>query len=283
MEKQLELRTLIRLPSPCWVRGDPTRVRQVLHNLLGNAVKFTARGQGELRVARGAGARVEFVVADTGPGIAPEDIERIFEPFWQAAPSERMAAGTGLGLNIALEMTRAMGGELRCTSELGQGTTFVLGLPLPEEERPRAANETNWGFDADMAPPLQRVLLAEDNEVNALVVRAMLDRAGCKVTVVDNGDDAVALATQADSRPDIVLMDCQMPVMDGLEASRRIRARERALALPHLPIVALTANTSLDDRAACRQAGMDLFLGKPFTERELLQAMAACREASTPS
>jgi CheY-like chemotaxis protein len=119
------------------------------------------------------------------------------------------------------------------------------------------------------------VLLVEDNEVNALVVQAMLSRSGCEVRHVTNGEEAVRLATLGGRRPDVVLMDCQMPVLDGMEATRRIRALEQRLGLPRIPIVALTANTGADDRLACERAGMDQFVGKPFTEKELLAAIGA--------
>jgi CheY-like chemotaxis protein len=155
---------------------------------------------------------------------------------------------------------------------------FVLELPLPAAVgRPQpGVRESAWML-GDLADAPRRVLLAEDNEVNAMVVEAMLARIGCTVTKVDNGDDAVRLGAAADRDIDIVLMDCQMPVVDGLEATRRIRANERRLGLAPIPVVALTANTALEDREACRRAGMDRFLGKPFTERELLAAMAASR------
>jgi two-component system, sensor histidine kinase len=282
-EKGLELTVRIELAPPCWVRGDATRLRQVLHNLLGNALKFTERGRIGLTVRRSSGGAVEFEVRDTGPGIAAQDLPRVFDAFWQAGSSSNRSAGTGLGLNIALEMARAMGGAIRCDSQLGLGSRFVLELPLPEvAPRTVAANESGW-IAGDPTESPKRVLLAEDNEVNALVVQAMLDRNGCEVIRVDNGDDAVQLATQVERRPDVVLMDCQMPVVDGLEATRRIRAREATLGLPPVPVVALTANTAMADRAECRRAGMDQFLGKPFTERELLTVLAACQTPRTPA
>jgi signal transduction histidine kinase len=282
-EKGLELTVRIELAPPCWVRGDPTRLRQVLHNLLGNAIKFTERGRIGLTVRRASAAAVEFEVRDTGPGIAAEDLPLVFDAFWQAGSSSSRSAGSGLGLNIALEMSRAMGGGIRCESQLGQGSIFVLRLPLPEAQpRGIAAEESAW-IAGDFGESPKRVLLAEDNEVNALVVQAMLDRDGCEVIRVDNGDDAVLLATQVERRPDVVLMDCQMPVVDGLEATRRIRAREAALGLPPVPVIALTANTAMADRAECRRAGMDHFLGKPFTERELRAVLAASQTRPAPA
>jgi signal transduction histidine kinase len=279
-ERGLRFVANIHLGDECWVRGDPTRLRQVLHNLLGNALKFTEQGHVILDVERADGDTIEFAVQDTGQGIAPEDVSRVFEAFYQGAGRQR-AAGAGLGLSIALEMARAMGGSISCDSAVGRGSMFMLALPLPEVQPHQHSlpRESAWML-GDLSVKPRRVLLAEDNEVNALVVEAMLDHIGCKVAKVDNGDDAVRLGAAPDRDVDLVLMDCQMPVVDGLEATRRIRDRERRLGLRPIPVVALTANTSLDDRDACRAAGMDHFLGKPFTERELLAAVAACLQSA---
>jgi len=282
-ERKLAFAAHIEVGAECWVKGDPTRMRQVLHNLLGNALKFTDAGQVTLHVERVPGSDVvEFAVRDTGHGIGPADLARVFEAFYQAGSRRRRSGGAGLGLSIAREMARAMGGTIRCESELGRGSLFVLGLPLaPVEPHPNAPPRESAWLLGDVATESRRVLLAEDNEVNALVVEAMLERIGCDVTTVDNGDDAVRLGSAVDRDIDLVLMDCQMPVVDGLEATRRIRERERRLGLTPVPVVALTANTSMDDREACRRAGMDHFLGKPFTERELLSVVAACLRHGT--
>ena len=276
-EKGLLFNAAVDLPVPCWVMGDVTRLRQVLHNLLGNALKFTERGSIELRVQRSGAARVEFSVQDTGEGIAQADLAHIFDPFWQAGqtPLQR-ASGSGLGLSIARDIAQAMGGHIHCASELGRGSVFVLNLPLLMVDPPGdlAQRESGWMVgDISLLPG--HVLLVEDNEVNALVVQAMLSRSGCEVQHVTNGEEAVRLATLGGRRPNVVLMDCQMPVLDGLEATRRIRALEQRLGLSRVPIVALTANTSSDDRLECERAGMDQFLGKPFTEKELLAAIGA--------
>jgi two-component system, sensor histidine kinase len=276
-EKGLEFAARIDLPAPCWVLGDVTRVRQVLHNLLGNAIKFTTRGRVELQVSRRNDARMEFRVRDSGPGIAPADLPHIFDAFWQAGDVQGVrGAGTGLGLNIAREISRAMGGEIACSSELGRSTEFVLALPLPTQPAPGGADaQAEAGLDQREALSRARVLLAEDNDVNALVIQAMLARHDCEVTRVSHGADAVRHA-MSETRPDVILMDSQMPVMDGLEATRRIRVLELAQGLPRVPIVALTANTADDDRQQCQQAGMDHFVGKPFTEAELVAVIGAC-------
>jgi len=283
-EKGLDFSVRIDLPSPCWVSGDATRLRQVLHNLLGNAIKFTSAGQVELRVERQADGRVCFRVRDTGAGIAPADVPRIFEAFWQAPDVAAVrGSGTGLGLNIAREMSRAMGGDIEAHSEPGRGSEFVLTLPLPPHAAPesvQAQAREAAALERHEALARAQVLLAEDNDVNALLIQAMLARHDCEVVRVTQGADAVRHATAAQRRPDVVLMDSQMPVMDGLEATRRIRVLELSQGLPRVPIIALTANTAEDDRQQCLQAGMDHFIGKPFTEADLLAAIGACLPAT---
>jgi len=284
-EKGLAFTARIELPRPCWVRGDATRLRQVLHNLLGNAIKFTERGGVELHAGRRADGAMAFRVIDSGAGIAPDDLPHIFDAFWQASEVQATrGAGTGLGLNIALEISHAMGGDLRCNSELGSGSQFELLLPLPIAPAPaEPAPDIDAALDRHGALVHSRVLLAEDNDVNALLIDAILTRRGCEVTRVANGVDAVRRAMGDGARPDVVLMDSQMPVMDGLDAARRIRVLELAQGLPRVPIVALTANTAEDDRLQCQQAGMDYFVGKPFTEAELVGALAACLPVRKPA
>src|SRR5574341_514411 len=283
-EKGLAFGAELELPTPCVVRTDPTRLRQILHNLLGNAIKFTDTGRIGLRVRHTGFGHFQFVVQDTGMGIAPEDLPHIFDAFWRAKSAHgRNTAGAGLGLHLAQELTRAMGGSIRCESQPGVGTTFELNLPLPEiAPAPPAAARGTWSTTQATEAGVP-VLLAEDNEVNALVVETMLERNGCSVQRVSDGAEAVRLATVAGpQRPSVVLMDCQMPVLDGVEATRRIRAAEQELGLARVPVVALTANSALDDKLQCRRAGMDYFLGKPFTEDELLAALAACLQLGKP-
>jgi two-component system, sensor histidine kinase len=177
-------------------------------------------------------------------------------------------------------MTHAMGGEIGCESTAGRGSTFLLTLPLPPHEPPTDAQvQAEHALARGEALARAKVLLAEDNDVNALVIQAMLARHECEVTRVVNGADAVRHATAPEGRPDVILMDSQMPVMDGLEATRRIRVLELAQGMRRVPIIALTANTAAGDRQQCQQAGMDQFIGKPFTEQELLAALAACLPA----
>ena len=242
-------------------RGDPLRLRQILLNLLGNAIKFTETGEVRLTARRTEGA-LELAVTDTGPGISEEVQRKLFQPFQQAdASTTRRHGGTGLGLVISRQLAELMGGTLALTSQPGRGSTFVLTLPLAEVE---AAELEPIAAPASVVMPLPaHVLLVEDNTVNQLVARRLLTSLGVGVTVAANGLEALDRVRGVD----LVLMDCQMPVMDGLEATRRIRA----LAGPErtVPIVALSAAVFQEERQATVEAGMDAFLPKPLRLDEL--------------
>jgi len=275
-EKKLEFSARVRLAEEHWVCGDARRLRQILHNLLGNALKFTERGGVSLRVSLLERDEIEFEIGDTGPGISPEAIPRIFDAFWQAGDARARQAGTGLGLNISMELARAMKGTITCESGPGRGSVFRLRVPLPVARAPHGlTREVSGWMIGDIGRPIGKVLLAEDNEVNALVAQAMLSRNGWEVVHVVDGEQAVAEATAAGRRPDLILMDCLMPGMDGFEAAKRIRDHELRYGLAPLPILALTANNGAADRRRCKEAGMTGFLGKPFSEAELLSALEA--------
>ncbi|MDE2402953.1 MAG: response regulator [Burkholderiales bacterium] len=270
------------LPRPCVVLGDAPRVRQVLLNLIGNAVKFTARGQIRLSAARqhrgdGLPGSIVMGVEDSGIGIPPEELAHIFNPFHQVDNSlGRRFGGTGLGLTISREISRAMCGEINCRSVLGQGSTFELTVPLPAA--PHVASAPIVATPADNHGPVPltgHVLLAEDNEVNAMVVEALLHRHGLTVEHVPDGLEVVSRLCGDQHRPDLVLMDCQMPAMDGFEATRRIRADELSRGLPRIPVVALTASALAEDGERCLGAGMDAHLPKPFREDQLLSVLLA--------
>ena len=252
-----------------WIAGDASRIKQVLHNLIGNAIKFTAHGEVGVRV-EAQGGRLVFSVRDSGEGIGAELLPRIFDAFEQGPAATLQArSGTGLGLTISRQIARAMGGDVVCESS-AHGATFTFSLPLNPVDAPvqRAAPTRQ-----PAAPPLLagQVLVVDDNPVNAVVASAMLDRMGLRVDVADDG--AQALALMAERRYDLVLMDCQLPVMDGWEATRRWRAAEPAGS--RLPIVALTANAVPGDRDRCLQAGMDDYLAKPFQIDELERIVEA--------
>ncbi len=281
-EKGLRLRTDLRLPRPCVVRGDPARVRQILLNLLGNAVKFTEQGDVLLSAWRHApDAPVILQVRDTGIGIPTEAQAHIFAAFRQIDGAlDSRFGGTGLGLTISREIARAMQGEITCQSTPGRGSTFELSLPLPADRTAQHTLSTRLDAEAAQAQQARavrlrgQVLLAEDNEVNAMVVHALLARHGLGVEVCTDG--AAVLARLRDGsrpRPDLVLMDCHMPEMDGFEATRQLRADEQARGLPRLPVVALTASALAEDSQRCLDAGMDAYLPKPFRDEQLLAVL----------
>ncbi|MBQ0957425.1 response regulator [Ideonella sp. 4Y11] len=246
---------------------DAPRVRQVLHNLIGNALKFTEQGEVRLTLAQ-RGEQLQFIVTDSGRGIAPALLERIFEPF-ERGDDGRGAAGTGLGLTISRQLARAMGGNLVASSRPGQGAQFHFTLDAPAAQGAEPEDATD-----PQAPSLLNgeVLLVEDNEVNALVARSMLESLG--LTVREARDGVQALQALQQQRPQVVLMDCQMPVLDGWEATRRWRQIEQANRLLRVPVVALTANAVAGDREVCLAAGMDDYLAKPFTRERLALVVA---------
>ena len=264
----------LALPAPAFFRGDPTRLRQVLSNLLGNAVKFTEAGTVTLEAsalaARDYGPRtwLRFSVRDTGIGIAPDQLKNLFAPFAQADSSTtRKFGGTGLGLVISKHLVELLGGSMHVERNAGAGSRFWFDLPFAAAD---TAPESAHASVATASPGMAvRVLLAEDNPVNQEVIKAMLGKAGADVVVVDNGELAVQALRQREF--DLVLMDCQMPVMDGYEATRLIRAE--AAPGRRLPIIALTANTFAEDRAHCLAAGMDDYLTKPVTWDLLAQTV----------
>jgi len=260
-------------------RGDPTRVRQILYNLLSNAVKFTEAGEVSLTVSATLGT-LTLVVADSGIGIAPQDLARLFSRFQQVDSSTtRRYGGTGLGLSICRELAELMGGSVTVESQPGAGSRFLVMLPLP-----RVAHEATPGLDADTLEagladagiPL-RVLAAEDNAVNQLVLTTLLSQVGVAPDVVADG--AAAVAAWRSGAWDLILMDVQMPVMDGVEAVRVIRAAEAAEGRPRTPIVALTANAMAHQVAEYLAAGFDGHVAKPIDAARLYAAIA---EAVTP-
>jgi PAS domain S-box-containing protein len=263
---------------PQWVWGDPVRVRQVLGNYLSNALKFTAQGSVTLRVSsagtESAGQRLRFEVHDTGPGVAPEARERLFRPFEQADQSiTRRFGGSGLGLSICRELATLMHGEVGLHSTPGQGSCFWAELPLPATAAGAAAADPLAEGAQGLAGA--RVLMVEDNPVNMTIAVAMLEHWGVEVAQAGDGAQAIAAVEQAErgGRPlDLVLMDVQMPVMSGYEATRALRARP---ASRHLPIIALTAAALSSERDEALAAGMDGFLTKPIDVRKLHDTLAA--------
>ncbi|HQC94460.1 MAG TPA: ATP-binding protein [Aquabacterium sp.] len=260
-----------------WRLGDAMRLRQVLLNLVGNAMKFTQRGEVVLALREGRSGEppdaLHFSVRDTGPGIAEADQARIFQPFVQGeVPGPREDGGTGLGLAISSQLVQAMGGTLVLHSHPGQGASFAFCLQLP-----RAAAPPSPALPLANGVPAQlhgQVLLVEDNPVNRLVAIAMLERLGLQVLAAEQGEEALAHLTLPAAGLRAVLMDCQMPVLDGYETTRRLRELEQQQRRPRLPVIALTANALSGDVQRCFAAGMDAHLTKPFTLQQLHAALA---------
>jgi PAS domain S-box-containing protein len=276
----LEFEIAPELQGP--LRGDPLRLEQVLLNFTSNAIKFSERGPVVVRARAertlGADTVVRFEVQDRGIGIAPEELPRLFAPFHQADPSTtRRYGGTGLGLVISKQIAELMGGEVGVESTPGQGSTFWftarLGQPVDAAALARRA------ASLAAAPPAgpgalagSSILLVEDNAFNQQVARELLEDAGARVVVAGNGSEALALMRAREGAAfDCVLMDVQMPVMDGFEATRRIRADRQ---LKDARVIAMTANAGLEDQARCLAAGMDEFVTKPVAPEALVATVA---------
>jgi len=268
--KGLALTSVIADGTPAHLIGDPLRLKQIVSNILSNAVKFTERGSVRLEASAdavaGDRATLHLRVADTGIGIASDKRQAIFEPFQQADGSmTRRFGGTGLGLAIASNLVRLMGGRIRIDSEPGAGSTFHVAVPVGiAAAAPRAAAPAASITAA--APHSARILIAEDNLVNQRVAAGLLTRRGHQVTVVGNGREALE-ALQAGAF-ELVLMDVQMPDMDGFEATAAIREWERATGR-RIRIVAMTAHAMKGDKERCLAAGMDGYLSKPIDQRSL--------------
>ena len=258
------------------LRGDATRLAQALLNYMSNAIKFTSQGSVTLsmRVAgQTAGqALVRFEVRDTGIGIAPEVLARLFRPFQQAEEdTTRLYGGTGLGLTITRHLARLMGGDAGAESVSGKGSTFWFTAGLAPDEAPDSQPPTLDDTPMHILRQqhmLARVLLAEDHPINQEIVRNLLEAAGLTVTVVADGE--AALEELVRENYDLVLMDVQMPRMDGIEATREIRRRP---TIQHIPVIAVTANVFSEDRARCLDAGMNDFLAKPVRPDELYSSV----------
>ena len=271
-EKQLSFLVDCDASLPSAVMVDEKRLRQVLLNLLSNAIKFTHNGLVQLSVkvvARDAGGkdiRVRFEVRDSGVGVRPEDQARIFEPFEQAGDARSRAAGTGLGLAISRQLVRLMGGELCLQSEMGVGSLFWFELSLAMGEAAQQQRLEPQAQVTGYEGPRRTILVVDDVEANRDMLHELLRPLGFETTEAMDGQDALDKMTQA--RPDLVLMDLAMPVMDGLEATRRMR---ESAAWRDLPVIALSANASSADRVEALAAGANIFMSKPFQSMALIQ------------
>jgi PAS domain S-box-containing protein len=273
-----------------WVVGDPLRLRQILLNLLDNAIKFTEKGDirlgARVRERNPEHSHIRLSVRDSGIGIPEAALGRIFQAFSQADGStSRKYGGTGLGLAISRQLAELMGGTLSVESTPGRGSEFSIDLPVIISEQPPEETEPGESSATRLSG---RILVAEDNPVNQKVTRYMLENLGIEVVIANDGKEA--FETLGDARFDLVLMDCQMPEWDGLMATRAIREREEASGSARVPIVALTANAMSGYGDTCREAGMDDYLAKPLREEDLTRVLhrwlapgGACETAEAPA
>ncbi len=272
--KGVVLHCVVDYEVPQFLVGDPGRLRQIVLNLVGNAVKFTEAGQINIHVKLRPQESTDriglsFEVRDTGIGMTPAQLARVFEPFTQADGSTtRKFGGTGLGLTVAQRLVELMGGTIQVESAPGCGSAFSF-IALFEQADVVTANAVPPVI-AEPVASQARVLLAEDNPVNRQVALKMLGKMEFNVAVAENGLEAV---NRSEEGFEVILMDCHMPEMDGFEAATRIRELEKRLGRPRVPIIAMTANASASDREQCIAAGMDDHLGKPYTRAQLVAMM----------
>ncbi len=280
-EKGVLLVSLINPDVPLLLKGDAGRLRQIITNLIGNAIKFTAKGSISLHISKDAEdeycSTLRFLVRDSGIGIAPEKLESIFEPFTQADGSTtRKYGGTGLGLTISRQLAELMGGTVGVESVEGDGSTFWFTVVLGKQEE-SGPDQSNYPVTAEqIESPLPkmatahstRLLLAEDDSTNQMVTQSILVKYGYQVDVAGNGDEVLWLLEQNDYA--LVLMDCMMPVMNGYDATAVIRDPNSSVRNHAIPVIALTANAMREDRDSCLAAGMDDYLSKPLDVNDLL-------------
>ena len=264
--------------------GDPGRLKQILLNLAGNAIKFTEHGTVRLELESQPAAngkhQVDVRLSDTGIGMSAVTVNQLFAPFFQAdASTTRRFGGTGLGLSISAHLVELMGGKISVESTEGVGTTFRFTLQLP------GADDCQQTPDLNAAPsaPLGnlRVLLTEDNLINQKVASLMLRKLGCTFELASNGEQAVA-ALLTGQNFDVVLMDCQMPVMDGFAATHKIRDDRSGRFNPQIPIIAMTANAMQGDRETCIAAGMNDYIAKPIDLAVLLATLKRWKPKDEP-
>ncbi len=276
-DKNLALNTQIDPDLPRFCLGDPTRIRQIIINLLGNAIKFTKQGQvclhAKVLESKPDVTWVEFAVSDTGPGIAEKAIDRLFEKFEQADTSTtRRFGGTGLGLAICKELVSLMGGSIQVKSTVGQGSVFSFRVPLVQGSKPLSLPDNGWIPQSHLYQ--LRILCAEDGPTNQIIIRSLLEEMGHLIDLVEDGLSVMKALSEKEY--DLVLMDGRMPFMDGQEATQKIRSGgvpQYPIKHKNIPIIALTANASKEDRGLYLASGMNGFLSKPIDEKALFDEL----------
>ncbi|TQC97831.1 response regulator [Moraxellaceae bacterium AER2_44_116] len=280
-EKPVELLLNMTDDFPQWVEGDPTRLRQILFNLLNNALKFTTEGHVSLHAQRVVqidknNVQVQLTIIDTGIGLSQEQIAHLFTAFHQADASiTRKYGGTGLGLAISKQLIELMGGSLHVSSKLGHGSSFVILLPLIlTEELITITNPKMHAMPwADGGLSKLRILLTEDNAVNQLIISSLIRQLGIEVQLAKNGEEAFGIISKHHDDFDVILMDCEMPILDGLQATRKIRHWESEQQKSPITIIALTAHALPEYQIRCRDAGMNDYMTKPLLLNELAKKL----------
>ena len=274
-ETHVELIIDNTIDDSCWAFCDSTRLSQITSNLLSNALKFTEQGHVKLKtqlINNNDALSLGITVSDTGRGMTPAFLESLFSPFTQEVDAKNNKGGTGLGLAIIKELVEYMGGTIKVTSELQKGSTFSINIPL-ELGKEQIIDDIQSKIELNSHS--LSVLIVDDNDINRRVLDASLDKLNVKADCAIDGQDAIFKCKQ--KHYDLIFMDCIMPIRDGFEATKTLRA-QRICPSESTYIVALTANTSSQDKLACQQAGMDMFVSKPFKLPHIEKALSNALE-----
>jgi len=284
--KGIALAAAVDPDVPEVLRSDSVRMRQIILNLVSNAVKFTARGHVIVRMDVAAqdeeSVTIRVSVTDSGPGITPDDLTKLFQPFTQLQQPDGVTPGTGLGLSISKRLVSLLGGEIGITSEVGRGSTFWFTARCFRTSNTTVPRHLQGAaLDGIQIASGKRLLVVEDHPVNRLVALRLLERTGAVIDIATTGAEAISAVAR--QRYDLILMDCQMPEMNGLDASRAIRRLEAERLAPRVPIVAMTANAMTEDRERCLEAGMDDHVAKPIDRVLLYEAVHRWTAADAPA
>jgi signal transduction histidine kinase/ActR/RegA family two-component response regulator len=278
-QKNIDLIIDIDPNLPLWIEGDPTRLQQVLFNLLSNAIKFTHQGSVRLQAKQvfqidAQHVQLQITIKDTGIGLNKNQISHLFSAFHQAdASTTRKYGGTGLGLAISKQLIELMQGSITVSSQMGKGSTFTILLPVKlGKEKPNVTSPL-LPIIPQMDFSKLRILLTEDNAVNQLIISALIKQLGIDIQIAHNGEEAFTIISQQHAQFDVILMNCEMPILDGLTATKRIRTWEKSLKLTPIPIIALTAHALPEYQQRCLEAGMNDYLTKPLLLEQLVNKL----------